>query len=83
MRIDAATLRLTWEVIEEIAPPDLLSMSDTAIAKVILQHISKRLLLSGEELCLLYEYVGSRVPLIRDMAESRQAIAPAIGAIAC
>ncbi|NJP10689.1 MAG: hypothetical protein HC866_15445 [Leptolyngbyaceae cyanobacterium RU_5_1] len=64
-------LRLVWDVVEEIPSSKLLTLTDTALIKVILQHIAVRILLSGEDVCSLYGYIGSRTMLIRDMAESR------------
>jgi hypothetical protein len=68
---NASILRLTWAVVEETSPRDILSLPDTLLVKTLLQHITQRILLSGEEICALYGYLGSKVTLIRDMAESR------------
>lgn len=69
--IDTSLLRLTWSVIEESQSSSLLSLTDTGLVRLLLQRISKRILLSGEEVYLLYEYISSKTTLIRDMAESR------------
>jgi hypothetical protein len=71
--MDSSTLRLVWDVIEETHSSDLLTLSDTALIKLLLQRISRKVLLNGEDVCLLYEYISSRTRLIRDMAESRAA----------
>jgi hypothetical protein len=71
--MDASTLRLVWDVIEETQINDLLNLPDTALVKLLLQRISRKVLLNGEEVCLLYEYISSRTWLIRDIAESRAA----------
>jgi len=69
--IDTSLLRLTWLVIEESQSPNLLALTDTGLVRLLLQRISKQILLSGDEVCLLYDYISSRISLIRDMAESR------------
>lgn len=69
--IDTSLLRLTWSVIEETQTSSLLSLTDTGLVRLLLQRISRRILLSGEEVCLLYDYISSKTTLIRDMAESR------------
>lgn len=69
--IDTALLRLTWSVIEDTHSPNLAELTDTGLVRLLLQRISKRVLLSGEEVCLLYDYVSSKTTLIRDMADSR------------
>ncbi|WP_315787909.1 hypothetical protein [Fischerella sp. JS2] len=71
MLISSSMLRLTWAVIEETLSTELLTLTDTALIKLILQQISSKILLSGEEVCALYSYVGSKTTLIRDLAESR------------
>ena len=71
MLISSSMLRLTWAVVEETSPSDLLTLSDTMLIKLLLQHVGKRILLSSEEICDLYGYLGSKLSLIRDLAESR------------
>ncbi|MER3434306.1 MAG: hypothetical protein C4288_12980 [Leptolyngbya sp. ERB_1_1] len=71
MLISSSTLRLIWTTVEEASPSDLLSFSDTALVKLLLQQISRKILLGGEEVCALYDYLGSKMSLIRDIAESR------------
>jgi hypothetical protein len=71
MIIDPSTLRLFWAVFEDTQSHDLLALSDTALVKMLLQEVSRRILLSGEEVCMLYGYIGDRRQLIRDLAEFR------------
>lgn len=73
MLISSSMLRLTWAVVEETSPSDLLTLSDTMLIKLLLQHVAKRILLTSEEVCALYGYLGSKLTLIRDTAESRLA----------
>ncbi len=71
--MDSSTLRLVWDVIEETQNSELLHLPDTALVKLLLQRISRKILLSGEEVCLLYDYISTRTRLIRDIVESRVA----------
>lgn len=71
LTIETSLLRLTWSVIEEAQSPNLLALTDTGLVRLLLQRISKRILLTGDEVCLLYDYISSRTALIRDMADSR------------
>ncbi|RUR74823.1 hypothetical protein ACF3DV_03000 [Chlorogloeopsis fritschii PCC 9212] len=71
MHINSSMLRLTWSVIENTPSNDLLALTDTGLIKVILQQITNKILLNGEEVCALYGYIASRTALIRDIAESR------------
>jgi hypothetical protein len=71
LTIETSLLRLTWSVIEEAQNTNLLSLTDTGLVRLLLQRISKRILLTGEEVCLLYDYLSSKITLIRDITESR------------
>ncbi len=71
MLINVSMLRLIWTVIEEAPASDLLNLPDTMLVKLLLQQIAQRTLLTGEEVYTLYGYLGSKLSLIRDLAESR------------
>lgn len=71
MLINSSMLYLTWSVIEDTSSSELLSLTDTALIRLLLQEIARKMLLSGEEVCELYDYIGSRTTLIRDIADSR------------
>lgn len=69
--MNPSILRLTWAAVEEIQSRDLLDLTDTALVRLILQQVARKILLSGEEVGALYDYISTRMPLIRDMAESQ------------
>lgn len=71
--MESSTLRLIWDVVEETQISELLGLPDTALVKLLLQRVSRKVLLNGEEVCILYDYISSRTRLIRDIAESRAA----------
>lgn len=71
--MDPSTLRLVWDVVEETKGFDLVNLPDTALVKLVLQQIARKVVLTGEEVCSLYDYISSRTSLIRDLAESRAA----------
>lgn len=73
MEIDSLKLQLLWTVAEEMHSQDLLTLSDTALAAALLRQVSAQVLLSGEEVCSLYAYIGAKLSLIRDIADSRRA----------
>ncbi|MBW4636082.1 MAG: HAMP domain-containing histidine kinase [Iphinoe sp. HA4291-MV1] len=68
MLVNSSILHLTWSVIEDTPSSDLLTLTDTALIRLLLQQIARKILLSGEEVCALYDYIGSRMALIRDIA---------------
>jgi hypothetical protein len=71
MLLTSATLRLTWTVIEETPINQRILLPDTALVRLILQKIATRMMLTGEDVCELYGYIGSKISLIRDVAESQ------------
>lgn len=73
MLINPSILRLTWAVVEEIQSCELLELPDTALVRLILQQVARKILLNGEEVRVLHEYISTKLLLIRDMAESRLA----------
>jgi hypothetical protein len=71
MIFDSSLLRILWSVVEEINLRDLLTLSDTALAALLLRQVSRRVLLSGTDQEHLHRYIGTKIHLIRDMAENR------------
>lgn len=71
MLINPSILRLTWAAVEEIQSRELLELPDTALSRLILQQVARKILLNGEEVRALHEYISAKLLLIRDMAESR------------
>lgn len=71
MLLSASMLHLTWSIVEETPARELLNLSDTMLIRLLLQQTAAKILLSGEEVCALYGYLGSKITLIRDIAESR------------
>lgn len=69
MFMDSSTLRLVWNVVEETQDIDLSALPDTALVKLLLQRISRKVLLNGEEVCALYDYISARTRLIRDIVD--------------
>lgn len=67
--MDSSTLRLVWNVVEETQDIDLSALPDTALVKLLLQRISRKVLLNGEEVCALYDYISARTRLIRDIVD--------------
>lgn len=71
MVVNVSMLRLIWTVVEDLPPTDLLHLSDTMLVKVLLQRVAQKLVMNAEEVCVIYGYLGSKLSLIRDIAESR------------
>jgi predicted DNA-binding ribbon-helix-helix protein len=68
MELSTTLLRLFWTVVEEMSRSDRLHLNDSALVTTLVNRISARVLLTGEEASVLYHYIGSRIALIRDTA---------------
>ncbi|PSN17569.1 hypothetical protein C7271_17050 [filamentous cyanobacterium CCP5] len=62
---------MVWTVVEDASSQDLLELSDTALVAMVLKQISRRAWLDVEEVSALYDYIGSKLVLIRDSASFR------------
>jgi hypothetical protein len=69
MLIEAPLLRLFWDVVETTQSTDWVTLSDLALGRMLLQQVSKRVLLSREESQSLALYISSRTQLIRDITD--------------
>ncbi len=72
--INSSKLHQLWTVIDETHTNILLGFSDTELIQQILRQLESRGLISHEEVSTISAYLGSRVPLIRDLARARMAV---------
>lgn len=79
MNVDPSMMRLLWSVVGEISGRELIDLSDTALVAMLLQRISRRVLLRGEETDVLYTYIGARLSLIRDLVAFEQSVGLSAG----
>ena len=71
--MNASILRQFWSVIEETQASTLLRLNDTELARQLLIQLEHKPGLSLEDLSSISTYLYSRLPLIRDLAQSRLA----------
>ncbi|MGH2416250.1 MAG: hypothetical protein ACRDEA_21680 [Microcystaceae cyanobacterium] len=69
--MDSSMLRYIWSVIEETQTSTLLNFSDAELVQQLIRLLKNRKLLNDEEINIVSAYIGSRVPLIRDLAFAR------------
>jgi hypothetical protein len=72
--INSSKLHQLWTVIDETQTNILLGFSDTELIQQLLRQLEGRGLVSYEEVSTISAYIGSRVPLIRDLARARMAV---------
>ncbi len=69
----ASTLRQLWLIIEHLHTNTLLDLNDLELARKIQEQLNQEAYLSSSEIHQVKSYIQSRIPLIRDSAESRAA----------
>ena len=71
MKYSSSTLRHLWSVIEETQASILLEFNDIELTEQLLRQLEEKRLVQ-EETKTIKTYIRSRLPLIRDIAASRQ-----------
>ena len=66
-------LRQLWSLIETTQATLLVNLDDATLVQWLLKQLKMNSALNGNETDLLNEYIESRLSLIRDLAEQRQA----------
>ncbi|NMG07463.1 hypothetical protein [Brasilonema sp. UFV-L1] len=69
--MNSSMLRYIWSVIEETQTSTLLNFSDAELVQQLIRLLKNRKRLNDEEISIMSAYIGSRVPLIRDLAFAR------------
>ena len=69
------TLNKIWQIVEQMHLKHLLEFNDAELVGHVSQKLEKDLLLSQGELNLARNYIQSKVSLIRDLADSKMAVA--------
>ncbi len=68
--MNISLLRQVWKVIEQTNFYELLSLNDTELIQRLLRQLETQNRLSPEETVLVQVYLNSKLPLIKDLAES-------------
>jgi succinate dehydrogenase flavin-adding protein (antitoxin of CptAB toxin-antitoxin module) len=67
-------LRQIWSLVEATQTQVLLNLDDETLVQWLLRQLKARRSLDSQETDLLNTYLQSRLPLIRDLAQSRRAL---------
>jgi muconolactone delta-isomerase len=70
--MNSSILRHFWSIVEDTQTTTLLKFSDADLIQQLLTQLKNRTLLSSEEINSVNAYISVRVPLIRDLALTRQ-----------
>lgn len=73
-QLELTTIREFWTNVEATNTSTLLRLNDAELVKQLHQQVERRLVLSLEESQSLSAYISSKIPLIRDLAESKMAM---------
>ena len=69
--ITAKLIQQLWSIIESTQVTTLLQFDDTALVQLLLQQLTAKQNLDDRETPSINTYIKSKLPLIRDTAESR------------
>ncbi|MEL6459505.1 MAG: hypothetical protein AAFX46_07175 [Cyanobacteria bacterium J06636_27] len=70
MDLDIKIIRMMWAFVETLNPSSLLKLSDFELVQILIGEVEKASRLSPEDIQTLSKYIGSRTPLIRDLADT-------------
>ncbi|GAB4547704.1 MAG: hypothetical protein Tsb0014_42400 [Pleurocapsa sp.] len=69
--LSKSVLQQVWLVIEKIKTEEIYYLSDSDLIEGIHNQLVTETSLTKEEIIATYQYIQSRIPLIRDLAEVR------------
>ncbi|MGL4882591.1 MAG: hypothetical protein ACRC8K_16250 [Waterburya sp.] len=69
--LNSSTLRQIWLIIERTQTRILLELSDRELIRRLQEQLEAQISIPDSELIAARNYIQSKVPLIRDFAESR------------
>jgi len=64
-------LRQLWSLVETTQSSVLLNLDDDSLAYLLLRQLRSQRLLNHQETDSLVDYIHTKLPLIRDLAEQR------------
>lgn len=69
--LSSSTLRQIWLIIEQTQAQLILELDDSDLVRQAEKRLAARGFLSDAEMNKAQTYISSRIPLIRDLAQSR------------
>ncbi len=70
--MNTSRLRQIWTIIENTQADLILNFDSIQLSRFLVQEIQQTMPLTTEDRAFLNTYIESRIPLIRDLAQSRQ-----------
>lgn len=67
-------LRNLWSVVEMTQSHILLRLDDASLVQCLMKQLATQKMMNRDEANILSDYIQSRVALIRDLAQDRQAV---------
>ncbi|MCC5897573.1 MAG: hypothetical protein EA395_09160 [Phormidium sp. GEM2.Bin31] len=64
-------LRQLWSIVERTQANLILSLDDASLSQWLLKQLQQSLALDSRDVRLLDDYIRSKTPLIRDLAQER------------
>ncbi|AFZ57113.1 hypothetical protein H6G54_27790 [Anabaena cylindrica FACHB-243] len=72
--ITAKLIQQLWAIIESTQVSTLLQFDDNALVQLLIQQLTAKQSLDAKETPSIDTYIKSKLPLIRDTAESRMSL---------
>lgn len=69
--LNSSALSHIWHIVEQTQARIILELSDSELIRKIKEKLEATVFLSVSELNAAQNYIRSRIPLIRDLAEAR------------
>jgi hypothetical protein len=68
--MNSSTLRQLWTLIGETQASTLLKFGDAELVQQLLRQLQNKIIMSGEEVNIMNNYLNTKVSLIRDLAQA-------------
>lgn len=65
-------LRQLWSIVERTQANLILSLDDASLSQWLLKQLQQSLALDSGDVRLLHDYIRTKTPLIRDLAQQRR-----------
>jgi hypothetical protein len=69
--MNSSFLRQFWTLIEDAQATTLLQLDDLSLSAWLIGRVEQELMLNGSEQVFATDYIHSKLPLIRDLAQAR------------
>ncbi|HEY9740556.1 MAG TPA: hypothetical protein V6C90_08685 [Coleofasciculaceae cyanobacterium] len=70
--MNPSTLRQFWSLVDATQAATLMALDDTKLVEQLIEQLKKQCSLNSSQTDMISAYIRSRIPLVRDLAQTRQ-----------